>query len=351
VNNLNPSQYAHIGYWELWNEFYRSNTLQPGYKMTPMSWRGTYAELARMAQDMNCIITGRVQTITTNNNESCADVLASVGLSAPVDPSATIVSPSGMGTNALGGLTVLQNFLYCSNNPPKSAYCTTGSTGADAVDIINVHVYVEHEPIESTWQTNVSNLQTILQVQERGKSMMMGEGSFGDPLDEASNAFKDPQSQASFVARYGLMAWSLGISNMYWYAYDATLPTPGRGFGVLMVPDGKQGCEQPGGCITPAGTAWQQTYNWMVGATMSTPCSNQGTIWTCGLTRTNPSAYQAETIWNNSSKYYCSKEICPTHEVGMPTIYTQYRDLAGNTMQMQNNTAPVGSLPILLENQ
>jgi hypothetical protein len=38
-------------------------------------------------------------------------------------------------------------------------------------------------------------------------------------------------------------------------------------------------------------------------------------------------------------------------DVAASTIYTQYRDLAGNTTIIQSETVPIGSLPILLENQ
>jgi len=352
VNSLAPSEYAHIEYWEVWNEFYRSDTLQPGYSTTPISWRGTYAQLVRMTQDLNCIVTGRIQTITTNGNEPCSDVLASVGLTTPVDPSAMIVSPSGAAGKKPFSFAVEQNFLYCNDAPPQSAECTTGNAGADAVDIINIHGYTQHEPVEGSWQEWADNVKNGLQPPELGKPLMMGEGSFGDPETDSSNDFKDLQSQAGVVARYNLMAWSLGFSTDYWYSYDATQQAVGNlGYGTLFLPDGYQDCNDSSGCTLPSGVAWQQTYDWMVGATMSTPCSNQGTIWTCVLERTSPSGYQAEAIWDNSSQYFCSSGTCPTHEVAASNMYTQYRDLAGHTTQIRSDTVPIGSLPILVENR
>jgi hypothetical protein len=352
VNKLDPDKYAHIEYWEPWNEFYRSDTLQPGYHETPISWHGTYAQMVRITQDLNCIVTGRIQAITTNSNETCDHVLASVGLTAPVDSSAKVVSPSGCANEGFFSFATEQNYLYCNDNPPTSAYCTTGRAGADAVDIINIHGYTGREPVERSLQTWANKVKNGLQSQELGKPLILGEGSFGDPA-KPGNGFTDLQSQASVVARYSLMARSLGVSTEYWYGYETEREAVGSGgIGTLVMPDGYQGCNDPNGCILPSGTAWQQTYDWMVGATMSMPCSSQGSVWTCSFTRTNPSGYQAEATWDNSATYYCDGNgNCPTHSVGVSAVYTQYRDLAGNIARIANNAVPIGLLPILLENQ
>ena len=55
---------------------------------------------------------------------------------------------------------------------------------------------------------------------------------------------------ASYVPRYLMMAWSLGVSNITWYPWD--------GIGLSSQP--------------LAVTAWSQTYDWLVGSTLTTPC-------------------------------------------------------------------------------
>ncbi len=99
--------------------------------------------------------------------------------------------------------------------------------------------------------------------------------------------------------------------------------------------------------ITPAGTAYQQIQNWMVGAVPTAQCSANGNIWTCNYTRAN--GYQAEAIWDTSKS--CSNGICGTGPQGAPSQYVHYRDLNGNTTSITGGTVPVGAKPILLENQ
>jgi hypothetical protein len=90
-----------------------------------------------------------------------------------------------------------------------------------------------------------------------------------------------------------------------------------------------------------AQTAWTQVQNWMVGATMANPCSQNGTVWTCTLTRSN---YKALAVWNTAGCFSFS----------VPSDYTQYRDLAGGTTQLNGAmSVTIGIQPIqtiLLEN-
>jgi hypothetical protein len=129
----------------------------------------------------------------------------------------------------------------------------------------------------------------------------------------------DAQQQA-YVARIELLYWSNGIKRHYWYAYDSC--------GTLT--------NQPASSsLKPIGTAYGNVENWMVGATMSTPCAANGTVWTCGLSR--PNGYQALTVWNTAA----------TSTFVPPSQYSQYQDLAGNTRSISGSVT-IGPLPILL---
>ena len=94
------------------------------------------------------------------------------------------------------------------------------------------------------------------------------EGSWGNLTEAGWNI--DADQQIAWPARSYLLHWSNGVSRFYWYAWD------GIDWGALSGPN-----KRP----HPAALAYQQVYNWMVGATLSTPCAANGTVWTCGLSR------------------------------------------------------------------
>jgi hypothetical protein len=84
--------------------------------------------------------------------------------------------------------------------------------------------------------------------------------------------------------------------------------------------------------------AYQQVHNWMVGATMSTPCTMlPDSTWTCTLTR--PGGYRAIAVWNSST----SKSYTPAEE------YKHYVDLSGSNHPVLGPIS-IGYNPILLVN-
>lgn len=307
--------HAHITYWEPWNEWYRNNVVN-SYQWPSISLRATYAQMVRMTEDLRCVITGAG---SVNGNPCTATA---------IDPTAKILSPSdGNASNCCGSLATFQNFLYCdgtgSNAPIAGSDCTTNSRGSDAVDIINSHFYEYTVP--ENLATDVPAYIAVLDSTDRAKPLWSDEGSWG-----ADSDVPDLDVQASWVSRYYLVGWSTGLLEMYWYAYDdsveGTLWTSNTG-------------------LQPAGEAWQWTYNWIVGSTLTTPCSAKGTIWTCGLTLANGAAAQA--IWDTSQT--CSDGNCTTSPQSVSTTWTNYEDLTGtNHTIVVNGSVPVGIKPILL---
>jgi hypothetical protein len=112
---------------------------------------------------------------------------------------------------------------------------------------------------------------------------------------------------------------------MMWYAMDNS------SWGTL--------CTGGPACIlNAAGVAYNQTYNWLVGRTMSTPCSVKGTIWTCGLT--GGGGYVAQAVWNTAGNF----------SYKVPSPYVRYRDLAGSTTATSpGSSITIGIQPLLLE--
>ena len=239
-----------------------------------------------------------------------------------LNPSATILSPASTAA------------------PYLLSYLTTPGAplGFDAVAIHGYpNVSLNDVPEALVGFKTVNVKLAMLQAPGVGvKPIWDTEGSWGD---EAVNAINDPDLRAGFVARSLLLHWSVGIQNMYWYGWDAP------NWGTLYYPS-------PGVGITPAATAWGVTYNWMVGASMPTPCSANGgstyaAVYTCQLTR--PGGYTALAVWDTTQT--CSNGTCTFSNYTPGTQYVQYRDLTGAVIAITpGQTLQIGAKPILIEN-
>ena len=158
-----------------------------------------------------------------------------------------------------------------------------------------------------------------------GKPMFDTEGSWG------SDNVTDPDTQTAWLARWYLLQAGLrstdNLQMVAWFAWGRPKTFP---WGMI---------ENNSFAPTQAGIAFNQVYSWLVGATMNQPCSStsDGT-WTCSLTQ--PGGYSALAIWNTQG----SKSYVPSN------AYTEYRDLAGNTIKITKGVPiTIGAKPILLE--
>jgi len=348
--HVNQQNYAgaHIQYWEIWNQFYRSPTLDN----SPPPWsfggtydqstEGSYDQLVRMAEDANCIITGRVTNIIENNGESCSTVLSTVGLTAPIDPNAAIVSPS---TSAPAATTVLQNFLYCNNSPKTS--CAYGNAGFNAVDIINVHFYAT-DSVQTPEYVASTQIPVAFSI-AGGKPVWNGEGSWGNTTTQG-DVWQDPYAQAGFIPRFFALYWSAGLTGNFWYGYD--FPDDGQLFDPTS-----------GLLLQPEGNAWILTYNWLSHAVpLNDPfCQANGTIYSCDFTEATTytaSGRKARLVWDSQYGQNCSEMqvpiICGDTPYVVPSQFNRdWIDLSGAVHYLPNatNTVTIGANPILLEGQ
>jgi hypothetical protein len=298
ANHSVNSGVGHVKYYEIWNE---PNI--DGF------WRGTTAQLVRMAQDAACIIKGVGSTCTVPG----------------IDPKASIVTPSP----ALGGSAInlwLTDFL--------------GSGGAAVTDVIGFHGYngTNAEKIASLVNTVRNGAMTTYNL--TSKPMFDTEFSWGN-VD-----FPNTDEQAGFIGRTLLLHWSAGVSRVYWYAWDVD--------GIMWNKDSTGDCTTPDpsgvGFVCGTATAFTQVQNWLVGSTLSQPCASVGTVWTCTLTR--PGGFQALAVWDTAQS--CSNGSCTTSTYTFPPAspnYIHYVDLKAKSTSIQGKTVPIGYKPILLENQ
>ena len=305
--------HAHIKYWEIWNE--------PDAKIF---WAGSIAQLARLTEDANCIITGR-GVIHENGNGTATPCTATA-----IDPTAQIVMSSA---HAKGGaLAYGQNELYCNKSPQTYQLpCPNPPNAiATAVDIINFHMKPGNESgnncpaptpctPESAMQWYIANIHSILQPAELAKPLWDGEAQYSST--GFINAYADTDMAASFMPRFYLLNWSLGVNGMAWY-YANSQAEP-----------------------VEAQTSYQQTYNWLVNATLVTPCAATGTVWSCTISNAGT---QYLIMWDASQS--CANGVCTTSNQVVGSQWTQYRDMttASTPITISGGVVPVGIKPVLL---
>jgi hypothetical protein len=323
VNNPTYLQsHAHIKYWETWNEFSRTS-----------SWMGTYDELVRMAQDLNCIVTGKVPTITATG-ETCAAVLLKMGLTQPVDPNAVMVAPSSAGIDSGS----IENFLYCDNSP--QSMCTTGSAGAAAVDTISVHMYIDTQTPEHIVNVGLQTLYAMMQAHNLTLPVFDGEGSWGKVSDQG-NIWQDVYARAGMIPRYFALIWSNNVKQIMWYGYDTDTGT--------LFSSPTQTLDQP------EANAYILTYNWLSNATPTqTPfCQSTGTVYHCDFTESN--GHAASLVWDSQYGQNCSNMntpiLCGNTSYTVPSQFNaDWIDLSGSS-HGASATVSIGANPILLEGQ
>jgi hypothetical protein len=249
--------------------------------------------------------------------ESCATVRAavtSVSLSGPVDTTAFVVMPSYHAANPALGFG--KNYLYCNNSPGTS--CHTG--GSLTTDEINFHMKpgANLESQMSSWVTAVNG---ILSANELAKGLFNTEGGYSASGWVAP--YTDADMQASYIARFYIYSYSLGVTNDVWYYY-----TGGSGLGS-----------------STANTAYSQVYNWMVGSTFGS-CTSVTTVWTC--TMTLPDGNAAAAIWDTSQS--CSAGSCTTVNQTVNSSYLHYLTLAGGApISISGHIVPVGIKPLFMK--
>jgi hypothetical protein len=288
-----------IKYWEIWNE-----------PNVPTEWHGDAdcpntphagdLMLARMARDMKAIVSA-------------------------ADPKAKFTTPP-----VAGGADWVASYL---NN----------TDGGSSADIIAFHGYINNGgcpsncPVAEAVGDAVDQLTAALPPSDQGKPIFNTEGSWGSirgPNNSRVDSITDPDQQASFLARYYLIQMGKQVAKFYWWNWN--------------IPGQSEFYDSSTNSLSAAGNAYVQLVRWTNGGGASvSPCSANGTVWTCSLK--SPSGAQAEAIWDTSQT--CAAGTCSTVNLGVPSQFNAYLDLAGNATNLAGATAPVSAKPILLITQ
>jgi hypothetical protein len=190
--------------------------------------------------------------------------------------------------------------------------------GGAYFDVLAYHAYAGKSQPEFI-VNSVQGMRTSLTNHGYGsKQIFITEGGWGEDQYLTSE-----DQRANFVARYLVLAWAKGVSKMVWYAYDSS------SWGTLHTSSGG---------LRPAGTAYEQVYMWLTGATM-TGCNEDSTgTWTCTLTR--PGGYEAKIVWN------ATKSV----SIDVSSSFSRKHTLNG-ALSSASSYVTVGPKPILVENK
>ena len=252
-------------------------------------WTGTIAQLARMAKDASPILKA-------------------------VDPQAKLATGSPVPSSTWTVQNWMTQFL--------------SAAGVSSVDIIAFHGYVGGTSPEHIVNLINGISQAVTTSGASSLPMWDTEASWGADTD-----VPDLDLEAAYVGRFHLIQAGMGVDRFYWYRWDSATR------GTLW---------DPATGIRKAGIAYQQSYNWLVGATMSGPCTSAGTVWTCAITR--PGGFRALAVWDAGGT--CSSGSCTTSNYTPNSAYIRYRTLDGNSVAITPGAAiKIGAKPVLLQNQ
>jgi hypothetical protein len=297
IQHYNGKTQPHIKYYELWNEF-----------NVPLWWTGKDSDLVALAQAAYPII-----------HQDPYSMLLTPSVAGRID-----MTPSEGGAGAAmasylqaGGSQYADGGAFHGYLAPPAGITSFPMPEDDS--IAGCNCFFGSIITRATQMREVFDQNGL-----EGRPMFQTEGSWGN------NTVTLSDTQVAWVARYNLLQAGLRSTLNLQLAGWFTWAMPAFGWGDIA-----DSSLNP----TPAGTAYSQVYNWVVGAAIDTPCSGaEDGTWTCKLTR--PGGYKAQAVWNTQGPV----QFTP------PAGYKQYRDLAGNTAPIAPGTqVNIGTRPILVE--
>jgi hypothetical protein len=358
-NTTYLQSHAHILYYEIWSEFHRSDSLNSTFVcqtpqsgvFSPCSYRGTFAQMLRMAQDMRCIVEGSASDPITGLGVTCGtdSTMPARGLDTAAKVMAGDAGPSPTWT------PVMQNYLYCNNTPPPNSQCNWSASnplGSNATDVISEHPYFSDGQTPEQIMADVAAEQGILSAADAAKPFFSGEGSWGK-----NTSVRDPGLEAAYVPRWYVTQLMLNVTRAYWFAWDefgdagngGLWDSSSASFPPLQCTVG----DPAGGDYCTGGVAYIWTVNWLAGATVTgatcpSSCKNPAPgVFALALTRSG--GYQGVIVWDSTPVNICSNTVCgSTALTPLPFVASQWRDVTGTTHS--GSPSAIGASPIIVEN-
>jgi hypothetical protein len=135
----------------------------------------------------------------------------------------------------------------------------------------------------------------------------------------------DQGQAAAWVSRTFILGWALGMERTFWYSWDHL----------------NMGLIEPGTkALKPAGKAYQTTFGWLVGSTMTYCRNDADPKWICELKRGPRTAW---LVWNTTGNV----------NITIPPNWNarELQTLFGVTGRLQSGTQPItiGEQPILIK--
>ena len=181
--------------------------------------------------------------------------------------------------------------------------------GTVSWDVMAVHGYPDTNPIPPESMVPMLSKYTAYMAEHGMKNM---------PIWDTETAWT--KADSAWVSKMFILSWSLGVSRTIWYAYDIGMPLWNATTG-----------------LSDAGIGYSTLYSWLVGATLTAPCSqDKDGTYSCSITR---NGHRGEILWNSKAA------VSFTAPAGMK----QYRDIRGGVHSVSSGAVSVGNSPVLLE--
>ncbi|HZT22163.1 MAG TPA: hypothetical protein VFB55_04575 [Verrucomicrobiae bacterium] len=218
-----------------------------------------------------------------------------------IDPTIKIVGPAV----TLGGLAWLEQFIQAGGPPP---------------DIVSFHNYMASQPEASLGE--IAGLRDVLSRYPVWSALPVW-CTEGAPAAGASN-----QENMGIASRAYLFWWTQNVQDYCWATWDSTLANV------------QLSLNPPSSAPSPAGIAYSNTANWLVGAQMADKTIDSNGTWVVALQRLGFT--NAHVLWNPNL----------TTNFSIPAEWNVYeqRDLSNNVTSLIGvSNVNVGVAPVILD--
>jgi Glycosyl hydrolases family 39 len=220
-----------------------------------------------------------------------------------VDPNALVVSPSA---TADYGIPWLAEFLK--------------KGGGQYVDVIGYHFYLNPQTMPEELLPFIQKVRRVMSENDLGnKPLWNTESGWQKPT-----RFDSEEVAGGFLARAYILSWAAGVQRFYWYAWD------NRSMGIVTYKEDER-------TVTPAGYAYKDTEQWLVGARMDGCTESADHAWACQLNRSGKKEW---IVWNPLGN----------HKFDVPAAWhvSSATPLLHDRRSLNDSSIDIGPVPTLL---